>query len=54
MLLQIHDELVFDVPNDEIELMKTLVVETMQNALVLGDVPVLVEAGIGKNWDEAH
>lgn len=54
MLLQIHDELVFDVPNDEIELMKTLVVETMQNALALGDVPVLVEAGIGKNWDEAH
>lgn len=54
MLLQIHDELVFEVPNDEIDVMKSLVVETMQNALPLGDVPVLVEAGVGKNWDEAH
>lgn len=54
MLLQIHDELVFEVPNVELELMKGLVVQTMQDALPLGDVPVIVEAGAGKNWDEAH
>ncbi len=54
MLLQIHDELVFEVPTDELELMRGLVVEIMQDALPLGEVPVIVEAGSGKNWDEAH
>lgn len=54
MLLQIHDELVFEVPNEELTMMKELVVHNMENALPLGEVPVVVEAGYGKNWDEAH
>jgi DNA polymerase I-like protein with 3'-5' exonuclease and polymerase domains len=33
---------------------KTLVKDTMEQALPLDDVPVLVETGVGKNWDEAH
>ena len=53
MLLQVHDELIFEVPQDEIEKVKTFVVSEMQNAAQL-DVPLLVEAGIGPNWDDAH
>jgi len=53
MLLQVHDELVFEVPEDEIELAKTLVKETMENIVQLS-VPLVVEIGIGKNWKEAH
>ena len=53
MLLQVHDELVFDVPHDEVEILKPLVIEKMQNAIPMS-VPVLVESGIGNNWLEAH
>ena len=53
MVLQVHDELVFDVPVDQKEEVKDLVVRQMQEALPL-DVPVLVEAGTGSNWLEAH
>lgn len=53
MLLQVHDELVFEVPEADVETMKNLVVEKMQNALKL-DVPIEVEVGVGKNWLEAH
>lgn len=53
MLLQVHDELVFDVPRDEIELMKNLVKTQMENAVKL-DVPLVVDVGIGENWLEAH
>ncbi len=53
MLLQVHDELVFEVATDELETMRTLAVERMQNALHL-DVPIDVEVGVGKNWLEAH
>ena len=53
MILQVHDELVFDVHQSEIELIKPLVMEGMQNAIRL-NVPVLVDMNTGGNWLEAH
>ncbi|MEI7660615.1 MAG: DNA polymerase I [Bacteroidota bacterium] len=53
MILQVHDELVFDVHKSEIEVIKPIVTEGMQNAILL-DVPVLVEMNTGANWLEAH
>jgi DNA polymerase I len=53
MLLQVHDELLFEAPQQEIERLTNLVKTEMQNALPLS-VPVEVEIGIGKNWLEAH
>jgi len=52
MLLQVHDELVFEVPEDEIGTMKMTVAEVMENALKL-DVPLKVEVDAGTNWYEA-
>lgn len=52
MLLQVHDELVFEVPEDELELMKTLVPEVMEGALKLS-VPLKAEVSYGNNWYEA-
>jgi DNA polymerase-1 len=49
MTLQVHDELVFEVPEQEIDGMKRLVRERMENAHAL-DVPLLVEIGVGANW----
>ncbi len=53
MILQVHDELVFDAHIEELDLLRPLVSEGMQNAIRL-DVPVLVEMSTGKNWLEAH
>ncbi len=53
MILQVHDELVFEVPDEEIESMKLLVREEMEGVLVLS-VPIKVDIAVGKNWDEAH
>ena len=53
MILQVHDELVFDVVNSELNQVKSIVEECMANAYVL-NVPLLAEAGIGDNWLEAH
>jgi DNA polymerase-1 len=53
MILQVHDELVFEVPDREIEPMKKLVKEEMECVLTLS-VPIRVDMGVGKNWDEAH
>ncbi|MEI6455507.1 MAG: DNA polymerase I [bacterium] len=53
MILQVHDELVFDVEKDEMERVKPIIVSGMQNAIKL-DVPVLVEMNSGSNWLEAH
>lgn len=53
MLLQVHDELVFDVHIDEKERVKDLVLDKMQNAVSLS-VPLEVEAGFGINWLDAH
>ena len=51
MLLQVHDELVFEVPENELELMKRLVPELMSNAIKLS-IPVKVESKVGRNWGE--
>jgi DNA polymerase-1 len=53
MILQVHDELLFEVPEEELESVRELVRETMEHALPLG-VPVRVDIGIGKNWLDAH
>ena len=53
MLLQVHDELVFDIHNDELEDMKKLIQDEMQNAYKM-EVPLDVEVGVGMNWLEAH
>ena len=53
MLLQVHDELIFEVPDDEIERTATAVREAMEGAAQL-DVPLVVDTGQGDNWDEAH
>jgi DNA polymerase-1 len=56
MLLQVHDELVFEVPKKEADVSKALVKKVMENAAqaVNLTVPLVVEAGTGQNWDEAH
>lgn len=53
MILQVHDELVFDVPRGEEEQLRSLVTEQMKNAMPL-EVPIVVESGTGANWLEAH
>jgi DNA polymerase-1 len=53
MIMQVHDELVFEVPEQEVDEISAKVVELMSGAAQL-DVPLLVEAGQGINWDEAH
>ncbi len=54
MILQVHDELVFDVYKPELDQLKDLVEEKMRTAIPDLKVPILVEAGIGNNWLEAH
>ena len=53
MLLQVHDELVFDAPKTEVDALTKMVKHEMENAFSL-DVPLVVDVGIGKNWLEAH
>ncbi|UMB60028.1 DNA polymerase I [Lutibacter sp. A80] len=53
MLLQVHDELVFDMHNEELEHLKPIIKEKMENAFKL-DVPLTVDLGEGQNWLEAH
>jgi len=53
MLLQVHDELVFDVHKDELEELKPMIQSEMENAFQL-EVPLDVELGVGQNWLEAH
>jgi DNA polymerase-1 len=53
MILQVHDELVFEIPDSEIPIMKQFVKAEMESVVKLS-VPILVELGVGKNWDEAH
>jgi DNA polymerase-1 len=55
MLLQVHDELVFDAHRDEVEIIKPVILNCMQNALPLPNgVPTNAEVGVGENWLEAH
>ena len=53
MVLQIHDELLFDVPRDEVEQVKEIAVREMSGAMDVG-VPLEVSVGVGSNWLEAH
>ncbi len=55
MILQVHDELIFDVPEHETEPAKNLITAAMQSAMELPHgVPVIAEAGVGQSWLEAH
>ncbi len=57
MLLQVHDELIFEVKDSKIDKFQTLIRQEMENALdplISLDVPLLVESSFGNNWDEAH
>jgi len=53
MTMQVHDELVFDVPHHEVDIVKPIIVEHMKNAIKT-EVPIMVEIGTGANWLEAH
>ena len=53
LILQVHDELVLEVPDDELEVVKANLPPLMQNVAKL-KVPLLVEVGVGDNWDQAH
>ena len=53
LIMQVHDELVFEVPDAELEIVKTRVPELMQSVHTL-EVPLVVELGVGTNWDKAH
>jgi DNA polymerase-1 len=53
LVLQVHDELVLEVPQEEVEILRTLLPEKMENVAQLS-VPLIVDVGVGDNWDEAH
>jgi len=53
MILQVHDELIFDIHKDEIEIVKQIVGQLMTDAISL-KVPVVVDINTGSNWLEAH
>lgn len=53
LLMQVHDELVLEAKESALEKAKTLVIDCMQNTVKLS-VPLVVDLGVGKNWDEAH
>jgi DNA polymerase-1 len=54
MLLQIHDELVFEVPDAEVEEVSAIVRGAMESPRVELSVPLKVDLGVGDNWDAAH
>lgn len=53
MIMQVHDELIFEVAEDAVEAMSAEINQRMSNAAELS-LPLVVEAGVGRNWDEAH
>ncbi|WP_333890933.1 DNA polymerase I [Atlantibacter subterraneus] len=53
LIMQVHDELVFEVHKDDVEAVSEKIHELMENSMKL-DVPLLVEVGSGENWDQAH
>ena len=53
MIMQVHDELVFEVKEDRVEELTVLVKDLMESAVKL-DIPLKVDSGVGDNWDEAH
>ena len=54
MIMQVHDELVFDAHKDEIEIIKPIIEKEMKDAMPNLKVPILVGMGQGQNWLEAH
>jgi len=54
MILQVHDELVFDVHKSELDIIKDIITDRMKNAITGLRVPILIEIGVGQNWLEAH
>ena len=53
MIMQVHDELIFEIKEQNVESDKNTIVDLMEKAVSL-DVPLIVEAGVGENWDQAH
>jgi DNA polymerase-1 len=53
MIMQVHDELIFEVDEQQIEFVRDRVIKLMSNAATLS-VPLKVDAGVGQNWDKAH
>jgi DNA polymerase-1 len=53
IIMQVHDELVLEVPESELDVIKQGLCERMENAAELL-VPLVVDVGVGNNWDEAH
>ena len=53
LLLQVHDELVLEVKDEDVEKVKTLLKQIMENTIKL-DVPMIVDVGVGNNWHDAH
>ena len=53
MIMQVHDELVLEVPETELPLVREKLPELMRHVAQL-KVPLIAEVGVGKNWDEAH
>ena len=53
MIMQVHDELVLEVPEDELQVVSEGLMQRMESAATL-KVPLLVDVGVGNNWDEAH
>ena len=50
---RVHDELIFEVSENEVEELKNIIIEEMESAAKL-DIPLIVDHGLGKNWLEAH
>ncbi|MGB2045066.1 MAG: DNA polymerase, partial [Porticoccaceae bacterium] len=53
MIMQVHDELVLEVPNSEVDKVRQGLTDLMENAVSLL-VPLVVDIGVGDSWDEAH
>jgi DNA polymerase-1 len=53
LIMQVHDELVLEVPNAEVDVVRAKLPELMQSVAKL-EVPLVVEVGVGDNWDRAH
>jgi DNA polymerase-1 len=53
MIMQVHDELVFEVAEADVEVLQSHIHTLMASAAEL-DVPLIVDIGVGDNWDEAH
>ena len=53
MILQVHDELLFEIPEDKVDWAMPIIKKIMENVIQLS-VPIIVDIGSGKSWDNAH